>query len=72
MNRIEIAWGECKGCEACVRACFVNVLGWDGRDRRPVVAHPEDCVHCNLCELACAEGFIEVTPDFAAMRWSAL
>jgi NAD-dependent dihydropyrimidine dehydrogenase PreA subunit len=71
MNKIEIAWDECDGCKACLRACFVNALGWDEAGKKPVVAHAEDCVHCNICELVCGKGCITVTPDFAYMRWSA-
>lgn len=72
MNRIEIDLRACDGCRRCVRACFVNVLEWDRETRRPVVAHAEDCVHCNLCELNCPSGSIEVRPDFSALDWRVL
>ncbi|MGQ9476833.1 MAG: 4Fe-4S dicluster domain-containing protein [Actinomycetota bacterium] len=71
MNRIEIDFQSCDGRRKCVKACFVNVLGWDRDARRPVVSHAEDCVHCNLCELSCPPGSIEVIPDFASLDWTA-
>ena len=72
MNTINIDLDSCDGCKTCVKACFANVLRWDKSAKRPTVAYAEDCVHCNVCELACPRGCIEVVPDFAFMRWSAL
>lgn len=72
MNRIEIDYRECNGCRSCVRACFVNVLEWEGNSNKPGVAHAEDCVHCNLCELSCPRGCIKVTPDFSVLDWPVL
>lgn len=72
MNAISIDLETCDGCRACVKACFINVLQWDKAAKQPVVAYAEDCVHCNLCELACPNDCIAVTPDFAQLRWSAL
>jgi len=65
MNTVIIDLESCSGCQTCVRACFVNVLGWNRTNKQPVVAYPEDCVHCNLCELNCPRHCITVTPDFA-------
>lgn len=72
VNAIEIDLERCDGCKACVKACFVNVLRWDETRKKPVPEHAEDCVHCNLCEINCRRGCIEVTPDFSHLRWSAL
>ena len=69
MNAINIDLEKCDGCKTCVNACWVNVLTWDRAGKKPVVAHPEDCVHCNICELACKEECIEVVPDFSSMHW---
>lgn len=52
----------CKGCHICISVCPHNVLkkSDDVDDRGyylPVVANPEACTVCRLCELEC--------PDFA-------
>ena len=72
MNTVSIDLDTCDGCKACVKACFVNVLRWDKSRKQPFAAYEEDCVHCNLCELACPRDCITVIPDFAHMRWTAL
>ena len=72
MNTITIDLETCSRCKTCVKACFVNVLRWDETEKKPVVAHPEDCVHCNVCELNCGKHCITVIPDYSHMQWSAL
>jgi len=52
--KINLAW--CKGCDICSALCPRCVLEPD-RDRRPVVAHPEECTQCGICWMHC--------PDFA-------
>ncbi len=46
----------CKGCDICVAFCPTKVLEM-GDEGVAVVAHPEKCNRCGLCELHC--------PDFA-------
>ncbi len=53
MNTIKIDFDCCNGCKICYKACFVDVFRWDDENKRPVVAYPEDCASCNLCELNC-------------------
>lgn len=72
MNTITLNLDSCDGCGTCVRACFVNVLSWDKTKKRPEADYPEDCVHCNVCELACPKHCITVIPDFASLNRSAL
>jgi 2-oxoglutarate ferredoxin oxidoreductase subunit delta len=69
IQRVKIPRGEihliverCKGCEFCVEFCPREVLqmSTDFNDKGyhyPVVAVPENCVECDLCEVIC--------PDFA-------
>jgi NAD-dependent dihydropyrimidine dehydrogenase PreA subunit len=64
MNRINIDSEACNGCKTCVKGCFVNVLRWDQVKKKPIVAYPEDCVHCNVCELGCPRHCITVVPDY--------
>lgn len=68
MNTIRIDNETCIGCKACYKACFVDVLRWDEIEEKPIVAYPEDCVHCNYCEVSCPKECIEVVADFN-MHW---
>ena len=72
MNTINIDLDTCNGCKTCVKTCFVNVLRWDKSSNKPIVSYPEDCVHCNVCEISCPRHCITVIPDFNHVRWSAL
>jgi len=64
MNSIEINFEACNGCKICYKACFVDVLRWNEDRELPVVAYPEDCVQCNLCELNCPKDAIRVVVDW--------
>ena len=67
LDRVKIPTGEvhilrerCKGCAFCVEYCpnDILVLSSDFNSKGyhpPVVAEPEDCVHCQLCEMLCPE-----------------
>jgi NAD-dependent dihydropyrimidine dehydrogenase PreA subunit len=61
-TKIEIDQGMCNSCKMCVGACFVDVIRWDDKEERPIVAYPEDCVWCLACEEACPVQCIEVIP----------
>jgi NAD-dependent dihydropyrimidine dehydrogenase PreA subunit len=71
MNTIKIDMERCKGCKTCYKACFVDVIRWDKKAKRPIVAYPEDCVHCTYCEVSCPENCIDVQVDFN-MHWPTL
>ena len=64
MNSVEIDFDACTGCKTCYLACFADVIRWDAEAKRPVVAYPEDCVHCNLCEISCKDEAIKVVADW--------
>jgi NAD-dependent dihydropyrimidine dehydrogenase PreA subunit len=68
MNAIKIDRDRCTGCQTCYDACFVDVFRWDKENDQPLVAYPEDCVECNLCQLNCPEECIEIVPDYD-MYW---
>ncbi len=46
----------CKSCGICIAFCPTKVFE-TGDGGAPVIAHPEKCISCELCELLC--------PDFA-------
>ena len=64
MNSVEIDFDACSGCKTCYLACFADVIRWDAEAKRPVVAYPEDCVRCNLCEISCKDEAIKVVADW--------
>ena len=66
VKEIKIDLSKCKGCKACMNACFADVIRWDDRNKIPVVAYPEDCVWCLACECACPEQAIDVIPNIPA------
>jgi NAD-dependent dihydropyrimidine dehydrogenase PreA subunit len=64
MNDVKIDLEACNGCRTCYEACFVDVFRWDEAAKRPIVAYPEDCVECNVCELNCPRECINVVVDW--------
>lgn len=65
MNNIIVNKELCNGCKICFKSCFIDVLKWDDQDKKPIVAYPEECVQCILCELNCPQKAIKVVPDYA-------
>lgn len=55
ISEITINEQWCKSCEICVNFCPKKV--YDMGRFYPVVARPDDCIACKLCEKLC--------PDFA-------
>lgn len=42
---------RCTGCGECVTQCPTGAL--DQQDGKAIVAHPEACTYCTLCEDIC-------------------
>jgi 2-oxoglutarate ferredoxin oxidoreductase subunit delta len=49
----------CKACGVCIELCPEKVFDRD-KLGNPVLARPEDCSQCLLCELHCPDFAIEV------------
>jgi 2-oxoglutarate ferredoxin oxidoreductase subunit delta len=49
----------CKACGICIDLCPEKVFDRDGLGC-PVLARPEDCSQCLICELHCPDFAIEV------------
>lgn len=64
--KINLEW--CKCCCICIEVCPVRVytrsdyVGGKG-SAIPLVAHPEKCIRCSLCELMCPDMAISVRDD---------
>lgn len=51
---------KCIGCGQCVENCPLDTLRM--KNGRAVIAYPDDCHSCYLCELVCPVGAIFVHP----------
>jgi 2-oxoglutarate ferredoxin oxidoreductase subunit delta len=49
----------CKACGICIELCPEKVFDKD-KQGNPVVARPEECTQCLICELHCPDFAIEV------------
>jgi len=58
-QQVELDLGLCKACGICIALCPERVFDVD-KQRYPVVARPEQCTSCLLCELHCPDFAIEV------------
>lgn len=52
---------RCTGCNLCVRACPTNVFEARPGDI-PVIARPDSCQTCFMCELYCPTDALYVSP----------
>jgi NAD-dependent dihydropyrimidine dehydrogenase PreA subunit len=56
-----IVESRCTGCGDCVSVCPTHVFDMNGDV--PVIARPEDCQTCFMCELYCQADALYVGPD---------
>lgn len=62
--KIKINKKNCAGCKKCVESCFMDVIRWDEKAKKPIAAYPEDCQWCLFCEDNCPKQCIEVIPPW--------
>ena len=63
MNTIIVNNELCTGCKTCFKACFIDVIKWDDKAKKPVIAYPEECVQCMYCEINCPERAHQGAPE---------
>ncbi len=51
---------KCTGCGTCVSKCPLDVFRL--MEGKAVIAYPDDCMTCYLCERSCPAGAIFVHP----------
>lgn len=58
-TKITINYEWCKKCGICIAFCPKKVYDTD-KDGAPIIARPEDCIQCLLCERRCPDLAISV------------
>jgi len=52
----------CKACGLCTHFCPKGVIIADDLGK-PIVAYPDNCIGCRLCEMLCPDFAIEVEDE---------
>lgn len=55
-----IDYRQCTGCKKCYEVCPLDVIAWDEEKGKPVVAYPDECQLCFICEVKCPAAAIKV------------
>ena len=50
---------RCNGCKRCYDMCPEDVYAWDDKEKKPVVAYPEECWTCGICWAECPKRAID-------------
>ena len=58
-SKVAVDLDLCKACGICIKLCPESVFDADDQ-AMPVIARPDDCTACLLCELHCPDFAIEV------------
>ena len=57
-----VSRSRCVSCDACVQVCPTGVFA-TGSDGVPVIARPDDCQTCFMCEAYCPADALYVAPE---------
>lgn len=63
----KVDYVHCDGCKVCYNTCPMDIYGWDETTNQPVVAYPDECCYCGICELDCPQWCIDV--EMPASAW---
>lgn len=55
--------GLCNGCGICIYDCPLDVIRMEEDRKIAYIKYEDDCKVCYLCEIACPEKAIEVSPE---------
>jgi len=56
----EIEYERCTGCRKCHEVCPLDIITWNEKKGKPVVAYPSECQLCFICQEECPEEAIKV------------
>lgn len=62
-----IDYTRCSGQRCCYDNCPDDVFDWDEELGLPIVAYPDECHYCGICEIQCVEQAITVRLPLHAM-----
>jgi NAD-dependent dihydropyrimidine dehydrogenase PreA subunit len=65
---LQVDFSLCDGCGDCVRSCPTDVLRTDDAAKKVVIAYPDDCQACYLCQDDCPQHCITVSFSSANPR----
>ena len=63
--RIDLNPAWCKGCGICIEMCPTDVFTAEEGTGKAVVAYPERCTACGMCELYCGDYAISLEKETA-------
>ncbi|MHB8618629.1 MAG: 4Fe-4S dicluster domain-containing protein [Chloroflexota bacterium] len=63
MYKVEVSSSACTICGTCVLTCPTDVLRMGPGNSRPIVAYPDDCQGCFVCQFDCPFDAIRLVYD---------
>lgn len=63
MSVVRIDLDKCVGCKRCVDVCPMDVLYFDSKARKSIIAYPENCQNCGQCYVFCPTRSIGISNE---------